>query len=121
MPPEAEKEPGIEGFVTLHLPARYGYLRIIRQSVLDIAARAGLTEYKAAQLEMAVDEACTNIIEHSYGGEVEDVTDPEHPGLHVQLTYSRRSILIDLCDYGRGFDFDEQRPISPDEFVQAQR
>ena len=53
----------IEGFVTLHLPCRYSYLRMIRQSVLDISARAGLSEFKTAQLEMAVDEACANVIE----------------------------------------------------------
>ena len=35
----------------------------------DMANRAGLADFAVYAVEMAVDEACSNIIEHSYGGE----------------------------------------------------
>lgn len=111
----------IEGFVTLHLPCRYSYLRMIRQSVLDICARAGLSEFKTAQLEMAVDEACANVIEHSYGGEASAASYPNHPGIRINLMQCRDRIVVEIFDRGKGFDFDSQRSIDPDEYIKDGR
>jgi len=116
-----DEELSIEGFVTLHLPCRYSYLRMIRQSVLDMSARAGMSEFKAAQLEMAVDEACANVIEHSYGGEAATANNPNHPGLRINLMQCRDRIVIEIFDRGKGFDFDRQGVIEPDEYVLHER
>lgn len=116
-----EDELGIEGFVTLHLPCRYSYLRMIRQSVLDMSARAGMSEFKAAQLEMAVDEACANVIEHSYGGEAANLNNPNHPGLRINLMQCNDKIVIEVFDRGKGFDFDDQNVVKPDEYLDEGR
>ena len=117
----ADRNLAIEGFVTLHLPCRYSYLRMIRQSVLDISARAGLSEFKTAQLEMAVDEACANVIEHSYGGEANAAANPNHPGLRLNLMQCKDRIIVEIFDRGTGFDFDKQRSVEPEEYVQSER
>lgn len=116
------KEPAlaIEGFVTLHLPCRYSYLRMIRQSVTDMSARAGLSEFQTAQLEMAVDEACANVIEHSYGGE-KHAARADHPGLRINLMQCRDRVVIEIYDRGAGFNYDKARPIQPEEYLAAQR
>jgi serine/threonine-protein kinase RsbW len=111
----------IEGFVTLHLPCRYSYLRMIRQSVLDMCARAGLSEFKAAQLEMAVDEACANVIEHSYGGETGASHNASHPGLRINLMQCRDRIVVEIFDRGSGFDFEGQSIVDPQAYVDANR
>jgi serine/threonine-protein kinase RsbW len=111
----------IEGFVTLHLPCRYSYLRMIRQSVLDMSARAGLSEFKAAQLEMAVDEACANVIEHSYGGEAAAAGTPNHPGLRINLMQCRDRIVVEIYDRGKGFDFGNQKEVDPKTYVESDR
>lgn len=103
-----------EEVVTLHLPGKFGYLRIARQSVLDFCSRANLSEFKAAQLEMAVDEACANIIEHSYGGEVEDGTS----GIQIILTQLKDSVKVEIFDFGKGFDFEGTMPVPPDTYLQ---
>lgn len=115
------KNLAVEGFVTLHLPCRYSYLRMIRQSVMDIGARAGLSEFKTAQLEMAVDESCANVIEHSYGGEANAATNPNHPGIRINLMQCRDCIVVEIFDRGSGFDFDSQRSIDPNEYVSNDR
>lgn len=117
----ADNNVTIEGFVTLHLPCRYSYLRMIRQSVLDICARAGLSEFKTAQLEMAVDEACANVIEHSYGGEASAAAHPNHPGIRINLMQCKDRIVVEIFDRGKGFDFDNQRSIDPDEYIKDGR
>jgi serine/threonine-protein kinase RsbW len=53
----------------LILPGRYENLVKIAEFVKQAAAEAGLGSEAVYQVETAVDEACTNIIEHAYGGE----------------------------------------------------
>lgn len=113
----------IEGFVTLHIPSKYSYLRIVRQSVMDICARAGSSEFMAAQLEMAVDEACANIIEHSYGGESgpSDPVSGQGLGLRVNLVQQADGILVELYDYGKGFNFESYQFPEPPEYIENQQ
>ena len=94
---------------------------MIRQSVLDMSARAGMSEFKAAQLEMAVDEACANVIEHSYGGEQATINNPNHPGLRINLMQCRDRIVIEIFDRGRGFDFEDQSVIQPQDYLSEGR
>ncbi len=110
----------VRSFVTLHVPCRFSYLRIIRQAVLDLCARAGMSEFKTAQMEMATDEACANIIEHSYGGETAPENEPKHPGLGINLTQGSDRIVVEIIDRGRGFDFNEQQVIEPEDYVEGQ-
>ncbi len=44
-------------------------IRIMRGALLQVAAMAGLNEHDAQQMILAVDEGCTNIIKHGYGGD----------------------------------------------------
>jgi serine/threonine-protein kinase RsbW len=118
---EKDKNLAIEGFVTLHLPCRYSYLRMIRQSVTDMSARAGLSEFQAAQLEMAVDEACANVIEHSYGGEAGAANNPDHPGLRINLMQCKDRVVVEIFDRGAGFEFDNQKVVQPSEYLENQR
>ncbi|MCA9450842.1 MAG: ATP-binding protein [Candidatus Omnitrophica bacterium] len=103
-----------EEVVTLHLPGKFSYLRIARQSVIDFCARAQLSEFKAAQLEMAVDEACSNIIEHSYGGEIEDGTS----GIQIILTQLPDAVKVEIFDFGTGFDVDNTPPVPPIQYIE---
>ena len=112
---------GPDGVITLRTPSRYSYLRTIRQSVTELCVRCGLSEFKTAQLEMAVDESCSNVIEHSYGGEEASATNPEHPGLQVNLTSARDRIVVEIIDQGNGFDFERQSSVAPDAYLDEAR
>lgn len=52
----------------LRVPARADQLRGIREAVREGALACGCTPDCAADVVMAVDEACQNIIRHAYGG-----------------------------------------------------
>lgn len=109
----------VRGYVTLHVPCRYSYLRTIRQAVMDLCARAGLSEFKAAQMEMATDEACANVIEHSYGGETDDTREPRHPGIRLNLLHCTDRIIVEILDRGKGFEFQNQATGDPQQFVES--
>ena len=57
----------IENTFTLDVPSTTQNLAMIREFVNRVAAQAGLSEIEVGQLELAVDEACANVIEHAYG------------------------------------------------------
>ncbi len=111
----------VEGFVTLHVPSRYNYLRIVRQSVTDLCARTGLSEIDSAQLEMAVDESCANIIEHSYEGEEDAGSAAQGLGLKINFIQYSDRIVVEIYDYGHGFDFDSYQYPEPAEYVESSR
>ena len=112
---------GPDGVITLRTPSRYSYLRTIRQSVTELCVRCGLSEFKTAQLEMAVDESCSNVIEHSYGGEAVANEAADHPGLQVNLSSARDRIVVEIIDQGAGFDFDSQTLVAPDAYLDEAR
>ncbi len=78
-------------------PARYESLSAIDSFVADAARRAGFSSCTVYQVQLAVDEACSNIIEHAYGGEGQGV---------IECTWriQGEGLTVVLRDYGRSFD-----------------
>jgi serine/threonine-protein kinase RsbW len=54
---------------TKTFPGRYTSLAEISEFVAQAAQEAGFESKEVYAVKLAVDEACTNIIEHGYGGE----------------------------------------------------
>jgi len=53
----------------LHVPSSTENLAMIRDFVGSIGTRAGMSPGDLVKLELAVDEACANVIEHAYGSD----------------------------------------------------
>lgn len=70
-------------------PGRFESLAKISEYVVQAARAAGLDEEAVYAVDLAVDEACTNIIEHAYGGEglgeIECTCTRFHDGLKIVL------------------------------------
>jgi len=71
----------------LTVTGQFENLAQIRQFIERLAALAQLDERASYAIQMAVDEACTNIIEHAYGGEgtrpIRLLSEPHPDGLAV--------------------------------------
>lgn len=93
---------------SLTIPARFDQLQRAGAFVSEIAAAAGFQGLQLNRIELAVDEACSNIIEHAYaqtpGGEI-------HIHVHVEPGYR---IIITLIDTGEPFDPDAVLPHDPE-------
>jgi serine/threonine-protein kinase RsbW len=50
----------------LHIPSQTGKLNLVRNFIFEAALRFGFDEEAAGKIMLAVDEACTNVIKHSY-------------------------------------------------------
>lgn len=91
----------------LTVPGRYEEIQKICQFMADGAAESGLDQTAVFHIELACDEACTNIIEHAYGGE--DVGD-----INVSWQLEGSSFIIRIHDNGRSFNPDSiPTPVLP--------
>jgi serine/threonine-protein kinase RsbW len=77
-------------------PSEYSQLKEICRFVTDFAHSSGFSEEETYQIAMAVDEACSNIIEHAYGGEKQGVID-------CSCNFVESELIILLRDDGRPF------------------
>ncbi|MBP9040363.1 MAG: ATP-binding protein [Anaerolineaceae bacterium] len=78
-------------------PGRYESLAEIAEFVTNEAQNAGLNHQETFELETAVDEAVSNIIEHAYGGE-------GIGEIKCHCLIEDDGIKIVLEDYGQPFD-----------------
>lgn len=72
-------------------------LRLVREFVEDGARSVGFDEDTVAKISLAVDEACTNIIKHSYK------FDPNQR-IEITLVARDRQLEIVISDHGVPFD-----------------
>jgi len=80
-------------------PARFESLADIARFVVRAAQAAGLSSTAVCAVEMAVDEACSNIIEHAYGGE-------GRGDIECICHIHKDGLTVTLRDYGCPFDPD---------------
>jgi serine/threonine-protein kinase RsbW len=82
---------------TRSFPGSFESLASIGTFVRKIARDAGFENFEVYSIEMAVDEACSNIIEHGYQGEGKG---------KIQCTCSatEAGLTIELKDRGKFFD-----------------
>jgi serine/threonine-protein kinase RsbW len=78
-------------------PARFEFLDEIRDFVAEIARAGGFTEKTIYSLQLAADEAASNIIEHAYEG-VSDAL------LDISCDMQGDMIVITMHDTGKSFD-----------------
>ena len=79
------------------VPARYDRIKQICSFVVDAAEVAGLDESAVFHCQIAVDEACTNIIEHGYSGE-------DKGQIEVVCHATPGRLQIELLDQAPPFD-----------------
>ncbi len=81
----------------LTVSGHFENLAKIGDFISQAAAQAELDDRAAYAIQMAVDEACANIIEHAYGGEGRG---------QIQLTYRLQKDGLQVIIYDQGTPFD---------------
>ena len=84
----------------LVVPARYDRIKQVCDFVEAAADAAGLDEMSKFHCQMAVDEACTNIIEHGYQGE-------DRGQIETLCSAAPGVLRIELRDQARPFEFNK--------------
>lgn len=86
-----------QGTVVLTLDARPENLALTRLALAGVAANAGAPREVVSDLKLAVTEACTNVIQHAYGG-------AGTGSIVVRFSGESGTIAIEVEDSGSGFE-----------------
>jgi serine/threonine-protein kinase RsbW len=104
----------VERTFQLHVPSSTENLSMIREFVGGVGERAGMDTSELAKLELAVDEACANVIEHAYGSDnTREVT--------VKATVDCEAVQIEIVDTGRGFDPAQVEQVNLDQLISERK
>lgn len=88
----------------MEFSGRYEYLAEISEFVEQSAREAGLNDSAVYAVQLAVDEACSNIIEHAYGGESQG---------KIQITCEGQGGLLRVILRDRGRPFNPEKIPTP--------
>lgn len=94
---DGNTSPERSGTQTITLTATLDALSQITAFITAVTEHLGLDARATWQVQLAVDEAATNIIQYAY--------DPSTPGnITIGWEYTGRSLIVTLLDQGRQFD-----------------
>lgn len=88
---------GTESSFTLRVQSSTENLSLIREFVAKVGLQAGMSEIDISKIELAVDEACANVIEHAYGND-------KTQEVLVRANVDEEKITFHIIDTGIGFD-----------------
>lgn len=78
-------------------PARFDHLRAISVFVMDAIKESPFDERQRYAIDLAVDEACSNVIDHAYGGE-------DRGEIRILLDLNDKGLKITIQDDGTPFE-----------------
>jgi serine/threonine-protein kinase RsbW len=84
----------------LKIPSQTDNLELIRTFISGIARKVGFDVEESNKIELAVDEACTNVIEHAYQHD-----DSKNIDIAIKIDYQKFTVVV--TDKGKSFRFDE--------------
>jgi len=84
----------------LKIPSQTDNLDLIRNFVAGIAKKVGFNAEDVNKIELAVDEACTNVIEHAYHH-----NENKNIDIAIKIDYQKLSVVV--TDKGMSFRMEE--------------
>lgn len=81
----------------LTIPSSPKFLRVVRAILAEITHEAGFDEKTGKDIILAVAEACTNVIKHSYGGD-------ESKKIIISFSMHDDRLEIEIRDFGKKVD-----------------
>lgn len=94
---DRERARGASGIDRIVRPARRESLPALLDFIRDVCARAGFPDAVAADVCLATEEACTNVIEHGYAGML--------PGpLALRMEHDDHRVVVTVEDEAAPFD-----------------
>lgn len=81
----------------LNVSSQIENLGVISDFITSAASQFGLDEDQAFAVQMAVDEACANVIEHAYAGRTDG-------NIQIRTELVNDQVVVTIHDHGQPFD-----------------
>ena len=101
----------------VYCPVQTSLLSVLRRFISCVAEDVGFSSDDVNKIEMAVDEACTNVASHAYRDEAAGRAGSG--GIRLKILFEPSSLTIHIEDQGGGAQFDSAR--TPDTIEKYQR
>ncbi|MBN2355334.1 ATP-binding protein [candidate division KSB1 bacterium] len=85
----------------LRIPSQTDNLELIRYFIGKVAEKVGFDRDDVGKIELAVDEACTNVMKHAYTDDNKD----KSLDVAVKIDYEKLTLIV--TDHGKGFDLEK--------------
>lgn len=84
--------------IVVQTPGDISYLYRVREFITGIAVEVGIAQQDIDKIELAIDEACTNVIEHGYA--------PDDPNkeLTVRMEIDAARMVLTVIDRAKPFN-----------------
>jgi serine/threonine-protein kinase RsbW len=107
--------------VEIRAPGQSRVLSRVRSLVSNLARQIGFEEDEVDQIQVAVDEACSNVVQHAYhpGHAHEWLWQHRDPEIRLELRAESDRLVITINDHGRHFDFDAYQHVTLPERIQS--
>lgn len=93
----SKREDGYLKHLAFKFPSDVNYLSQIRNFIVGVAREEKIEEEKISQIEMSLDEALANVIEHAYAYDA-------HQEIDVEVSFFHDRVELVIADHGRSFD-----------------
>jgi serine/threonine-protein kinase RsbW len=103
----------------IRCPSDSRMLSLIRRIVVDVAEEMGFGDEDCIKIEIAVDEACANIVEHAYGPPMEP--EARKRGVRIVIGQGDGSLRITVVDFGLGAAATHVGVSSLEEYLQGEQ
>ncbi|MBI2266321.1 MAG: ATP-binding protein [Armatimonadetes bacterium] len=97
--------------IQMKIPCKKEFVTAVRNQAKVLARRFGFSEEEVADVQMGVGEAADNAIEYGFSP----------AGVDVFYQFSGDTFLVEIMDYGRGFDPTGRGETLPDLFAERGR
>jgi anti-sigma regulatory factor (Ser/Thr protein kinase) len=90
--------------IVVQTPGDMSYLYRIREFITGIAIESGIDQQDIDNIELAIDEACTNVIEHGY--------DPNEPNkdITIRMEITTSKLVLTIIDHAKPFNILRYKP-----------
>ncbi|MDP6118042.1 MAG: ATP-binding protein [Planctomycetota bacterium] len=97
--------------ISMCVPAEVEFLHLIRYTVRSVAKEFGFGAEDAAKIEMAADEACTNVMLHGYE------EDSDEQSVYVKMQFYSDRMILRIIDKAKAFSPVERETVTVEEHL----
>ena len=96
--------------IYLKIPSDKFFLGLVRKVITELASKMNYSQEDIAKIELAVDEACTNVIKYAYtSAEKVAFKGGKDNEINMKVNIDTKRIMIEVSDVGKEFDFENYK------------
>jgi anti-sigma regulatory factor (Ser/Thr protein kinase) len=97
-------------------------LRLLRDLISSVSSHLGFSDQQIGEIEICVDEACANALEHAYQGTDDQPVNPPEKVICIEICFDGEALTVRVIDSGQGLATAMEMPVeSIDKYAQPGR